>query len=256
MLAAERQRDILAQIRKSGSARVDDLASSYNVTRETIRRDLALIESKGMISRSHGGAVLSDLEGMESPFSERQIVNVVEKKAIAQMALDFIQENDSIILDASTTAWQMARRMPDIPLTVLTNSLKAQVELSTRKNVKVMSTGGVLAGRSLSFLGPHAERAFENYHVNKLFMSCSGADAGYGLSDINENQAILKRRMINISDERYLLIDSSKVGKKDMNMIASMSEFKTVVVDDKIDKERLSELEDKVETVHIATVDK
>lgn len=106
----------------------------------------------------------------------------------------------------------MAKILPDIELTVITNSMKAAIELSNKENISVISTGGILLEKSLSFAGPLAERSLETYHVNKTFLSCKGFDVHNGMSDSNEWQALLKKRMIERSDQTILMADSSKWG--------------------------------------------
>src|SRR5690625_5851794 len=123
--------------------------------------------------RSHGGAIsIRPSRSLEISYLEREITNVKEKRQIASEAIKFVNEGDKIILDASTTAWYMAKELPDIEMTVLTNSIKVATELSTKRNIAVISTGGMLRNESLSFVWPLAETSLESYHVNKSFISC------------------------------------------------------------------------------------
>src|SRR5690606_7943287 len=133
-------------------------------TEETIRRDLAKLEQAGRLMRSHGGAVsVQNDQSPEIPFFEREVTNVEEKKEIAHAAIQHVQPRDRIILDASSTAWYMASLIPDIPLTVLTNSMKVAMELSTREKITLLSCGGILLSESLSFVGPIALSTLERY---------------------------------------------------------------------------------------------
>ncbi|OYD07152.1 DeoR/GlpR family DNA-binding transcription regulator [Paludifilum halophilum] len=256
MLAVERRHEIVAVVNREGSIRVTELAKRFQVTEETIRYDLKKLESKGKLLRSHGGAVTvkKDPE-QEMPFQEREIKNVAEKKAIAREAVKKVEEGDTILLDASTTAWQMARLLPDMRLTVLTHSIKVAMELADHLHVRVISTGGALSPQSLSFIGPLAERSLEGYHVNKLFFSCGGADVQYGLSDSNEWQATLKHRMISIADYSYLLVDHSKFGVKAFKVFSDFRDLDEVITDDQTAPSVLKELEKTglpVQTVSIA----
>ncbi|PTM53289.1 DeoR/GlpR family DNA-binding transcription regulator [Desmospora activa] len=232
MLVAERRHEIVASVDREGSIRVTELAKRFGVTEETIRRDLERLESQGKLLRSHGGAVTLKKNGeRETSFQEREITYVTEKTAIAREAVKRVEEGDTILLDASTTAWQMARLLSDIPLTVLTNSIKVAVELADRMHIQVISTGGALSPRSLSYIGPLAERSLEGYHVNKLFFSCGGADLRSGLSDSNEWQAQLKRRMIAIADHSTLLIDHSKFDRRTFAVFADWKEIDAIITD-------------------------
>ncbi len=237
---------------REGSVRVDNLADIFSVARETIRRDLAKLEEAGRVKRSHGGAVCVASSDYATTFSERRIINIEEKRAIASEAIRFVEEGDSIILDASTTTWQMAKLLPDIPLTVLTNSIKVIVELVRCKNIHVIGAGGEFSGSYLAFVGSRAEQAIMGYHVNKVFMSCSGCDLEYGLSDTNELQAELKRKMIQAARVSYLLVDHSKIGVRNLINITKVDSFDHMIIDKALSEENSAVLMGKDVEVHIA----
>lgn len=252
MLVAERHREIIAAINERGSMRVTELAQLFQVTEETIRRDLEKLEAQGKLLRSHGGAISKEKMERETPFKERQIANVAEKSAIAREAVKRVEANDTIMLDASTTAWEMAKLLPDIQLTVVTNAIKVAVELADRSRVTVISTGGTLSPESLSYVGPLAERSLEGYHVNKLFFSCKGFNLETGLSDPTEWQAMLKRRMISIADQCYVLVDHSKFGVQALATFADVTRVHEVITDDKVDPSVLNRIEGMGLTVKVA----
>ncbi|WP_019535427.1 DeoR/GlpR family DNA-binding transcription regulator [Paenibacillus ginsengihumi] len=246
MLAAERWHKIVQLVNERGSIRVTELSELCEVTEETIRRDLDRLESEGKLLRSHGGAVSIQTEQtVETPYRERETAYPEEKRKIASEAVRFIQENDRIILDASSTAWYMAQRIPDIPLTVLTNSIKVAVELSAKEKIQVISTGGLLSPRSLSYVGPLAERSLSTYHVDKAFLSCKGLHADKGLSESNELQALIKQAMIGISDEVFVLADSSKVGQQSFARVTGWERVNCLITDDKADREALAAIRER-----------
>ncbi|MBS4207834.1 DeoR/GlpR family DNA-binding transcription regulator [Bacillus sp. FJAT-50079] len=236
MLAAERHRKIVELVNERSSIRVSELSKAFSVTEETIRRDLEKLEKAQQLRRSHGGAVSIVKDQQELPYTEREIMNAQEKKRIALEAVKYIEMGDQIVLDASTTAWYMARELPNMPLTVLTNSMKVATELSVKDQVKVISTGGMLLAKSLSFGGPLAERSLEAYHVDKAFISCKGVDAEKGLSDSNEWQALVKKKMIDIATTTILLVDSSKFGLQTFMHIAKLHEIDTIISDTNIER--------------------
>lgn len=253
MLVAERHQKIVELVNLRSSIRVSELSDIFTVTEETIRRDLEKLEKENKLSRSHGGAVSIQQQESEVHFSEREITNVSKKKAIAREAAEYVESGDRIILDASTTAWYMAKILPDIQLTVITNSMKAAIELSQKDKIEVISTGGFLLSESLSYVGPLAERSLETYHVNKTFLSCKGFDINDGLSDSNEWQALLKKRMIERSDQTILMADSSKFGSREFSHIARIHDISRIITDSKINPEYTKALEEKkvkVTTVH------
>jgi DeoR/GlpR family transcriptional regulator of sugar metabolism len=236
MLVAERHQKIVELVNERSSIRVTELSEIFSVTEETIRRDLEKLEKENKLQRSHGGAVSVQEEESEIHFSERVITNVKEKKAIAYEAAKRIVEGDRIILDASTTAWYMAKVLPNMPLTVITNSTKVVMELSKKEKIDVISTGGRLLPKSLSYVGPLAERSLDMYHVNKTFLSCKGLHLEEGLSDSNEGQALLKKKMIERSDEVILMADSSKFGKRAFSLIVPPGEVDEIITDKEIDE--------------------
>ncbi|SFJ84655.1 DeoR/GlpR family DNA-binding transcription regulator [Thermoflavimicrobium dichotomicum] len=254
MLVAERHRKIVELVQSEGRIRVAELSKLFQVTEETIRRDLDKLEAEGKVIRTHGGAVAREELPLEVPFEDRKIERIEQKKAIALKAVRLVESGDCISLDASTTAWQMARILPDIPLTVVTNSVKVVMELRNKENIQVISVGGVLVPRSLSFVGPLAERSVEGYHVQKSFLSCQGLHLQYGLSEATEEQARVKEKMIRNCDKTILLIDSSKFGVRAFAPITDLSDIDTIITDDEVDPsiiESLREVQIKVITAEV-----
>lgn len=243
MLALERHLKIVDLLESQGSARVAELARHFGVTEETIRRDLDKLEGEGRLRRSHGGALrLKDLAG-EAPYWRREVTHQQEKIAIACEAVGRVGPGERILLDASTTAWHMARTLPDQALAVVTHSIRVAAELAKLEKVEVLFIGGNLVRSSLSMVGPVAERMLDRYHVDRLFFSCSGADLDHGLSDATEAQASFKRRMLERADRRHLLIDHSKFGIKALARICDLHRIDEVITDEGIDPEILEALE-------------
>ncbi|QRF23921.1 DeoR/GlpR transcriptional regulator [Alicyclobacillus sp. TC] len=242
MLPAERQRAIVQLVNTRGSVRVKELSQIFEVTEETVRRDLDSLEMDGKLRRSHGGAVRIYEEQSEIPYLEREIAHVAEKQAIAREAVRHIFPGDRIILDASTTAWHLAAALPDIQLTVLTNSLKVAFELSQRDKIEVISTGGILRTSSLSYVGPMAEEALDQFHVGKAFLSCKGLHSHYGISESNALQALVKRKMIEIAERVYILADHSKIQVRDFTSIASLDEVDVLITDLQVREEQIEDI--------------
>lgn len=246
MLVAERQQNIVDIVNKHKSVRVSELSKNFSVTEETIRRDLEKLEKEKKLLRSHGGAIsVNSTDSREIPYFEREIRNVSEKRQIGLEAVKQVEEGDKLILDASSTAWYMAKALPNIPLTILTNSIKVTMELSSKNQITVISTGGTLLSKSLSFVGPLAEAALDNYHVKKAFISCKGLHLGKGISESNEQQARMKKKMIDSADIVYLMIDYSKFGIQTFSHINSVEVIDHIIMDSKGDNNIIHQLEDK-----------
>ncbi|PZD96307.1 DeoR/GlpR transcriptional regulator [Paenibacillus sambharensis] len=251
MLVAERYELIVQLVNDRGSIRVSELSELCQVTEETIRRDLDRLEQAGKLRRSHGGAVSVKDQQPEIPYFEREITHAEEKRRIAEEAIRQIEPRERILLDASSTAWYMASIMPDLPLTVLTNSIKVAMELSGKEKIEVISTGGILAQRSLSFIGPLAERSLDAYHVDKAFLSCKGVHLERGVSESNELQARVKQKMFGMADKVFLLADSSKFGVQAFTHVADLSQVNTVITDNGADEEACSLLRKR--SIHVKT---
>lgn len=223
MMAAHREREILTLLRHRGTLRVADLTTQFGVTEETVRRDLRRLSAEGKLRRAHGGAVLIDAKpgaagsaersvDYELPHNERQHVNANAKRDIAAAALRLVEPGQVIALDASTTACELARLLPDQPLTVVTNSLVACLILATKKRIETVCTGGVLDEDSGAFMGFAAERCVRSLNIQRLFFSCRGIDIGRGLSEAADAHASMKLCLLEAAGEAVLLADSSKLG--------------------------------------------
>ncbi|WP_067849092.1 DeoR/GlpR family DNA-binding transcription regulator [Alicyclobacillus mali (ex Roth et al. 2021)] len=232
MLPAERQRAILQHLNERGSIRVKELSRMFSVTEETVRRDLHILEMEGKLRRSHGGAVrVDDDTPAETSYLVRESEHVPEKMAIARIALTYVEPGDSIILDASSTALHVANALPNVPLTVLTNSLKIALELASKDKIEVISTGGILRASSLSYVGPMAEETIERFHVNKAFLSCKGVHVDHGFTESNALQARVKRKMAEIADTLILLADHSKIQVRDFTKVGDVDEIDVLITD-------------------------
>lgn len=210
MLALERHRRLLELLNDQGGIRTAEAARSLGVTEETVRRDFEKLEAEGALLRSHGGAVKLEAVRREFPARERAEQHAPEKLQIARAAVARIQPGQTILFDASTTALQVARLLPDQPLTVVTNALQTALALVEKPSIHVSVLGGTLLSSSQSCTGWSAEQMLELFRIDTAYISCRGLDAERGPSEATEEQARLKRRIVEHAEEVCLLADSSK----------------------------------------------
>lgn len=240
MFAEERHQEILKILNDERTVRVNHLSKLFSVTEETIRRDLEKLEIEQKLKRTHGGAIVAALfngtDDDDIPFQDRKTTMIKEKKGIAKEAVKLIEEHDILFLDAGSTALYLAKALPDIPLKVLTNSLLVANELNKKKNIQLILTGGNLTQHSLSLVGPTTIRSIQSYHVNKMFFSCKGLDKERGISDSNEQQAAVKRAVMEIAEKVILLVDHSKINKRVFVYIDSLRALDYIVVDSLVEK--------------------
>jgi DeoR/GlpR family transcriptional regulator of sugar metabolism len=231
MLAAQRQQRILDMLLKSGAVSTASAARALGVSEETARRDFEKLESDGLLSRSHGGAVRLNDSHRDLPLDSRESANIAEKKALANSALTLIHAGDSVFFDASTTVFHLARLLPNMDLTVLTPALKVAIELARRPAIRVILSGGTVGHSSLSCQGDLAAASLERCHVKKAFFSCRGVDANRGLSEANIEQADLKRKMMGFAGQTILLADHSKFGVKSSWFFTKLSDVDIFITD-------------------------
>lgn len=254
MLPLERHRKIIEELNIHGRVLVDELVNVCQVSRETIRRDLAKLEKSGMLQRSHGGAVAgarysSNITAHrnrpsenELPFRKRINEDVQEKTQIAKKALEFISPGDCILLDSSTTCWFLARQLPDIELTILTNSLHIVQTLAVKSSIRTICLGGEYSAHNEDFNGVVAEQPLKDFLINKAFFSCSSLGTDGYLRAANENNAHLKQQMLLASERKFLLIDSSKFLKPSFARICHYRDVDFMITEKMKDEELQQEL--------------
>jgi len=214
MLAIERRSQILSMMEETKSVHVSDIARTFSVTEETIRRDLEKLEKEGLVIKTYGGAVLAEGLSANAPYKVRFETNKTQKQEIARKILDLVNPKDSIMLDASSTCVNIAKRLARVKqLTIITNSVEILVECAANENMRVLSTGGDLSGSSLSLVGQSACTALKRFTADKAIISCKGIDFNKGLTETGVAEAEVKMAMAENAKEVILAIDSSKFGR-------------------------------------------
>ncbi|HSR29998.1 MAG TPA: DeoR/GlpR family DNA-binding transcription regulator, partial [Anaerolineae bacterium] len=208
----ERLDQIVTLLQEQGRVSVMDLSDRFGVSTVTIRNDLTNLQQQGLLVRTHGGAVTRPDLSMEPPaFALRKELHLTEKERIGRAAAALVRDGDSIALDASTTAWQIARHLKDRQeLTVVTNGLFVALEFLDSPGVTVVMPGGALRIASASLVGDQGACILERYHVQKGFFGAGGFTIEEGLTDTNQYEVELKQRMVERSKVVIAVVDSSK----------------------------------------------
>lgn len=252
MLQVKRHSLIFEYVVEKGCARVNELSQIFGVSPETIRRDLTSLAKNKKIVRSFGGAMISENNAsfldVDNPTNNGNFVDKAEafikrtkeqperKMRIAKSALQYIHEHECIIMDNSSSCWFLARQLPDIELTVITNSLNIIQTLACRKKIRIVSVGGEYSERHGDFHGPVAEFIINNFKVNKLFFSCQGLDSGLEIKDSNEVNVRLKQEMLKVADQKILMVDSSKFERYSLYKICDLADI-DVLITNKLPKD-------------------
>ena len=242
MLAIERRNRILEKLQKDKRVVVSELSRLYQVSEETIRRDLEKLENDGLVIKSYGGAVLNEHSIFDLPFNIRKNQMIAEKQRIASMIADMVRDGEAIMLDASSTAVYIAKGLKDKKnLTLITNSMEIVIELLDMSDWRVLSTGGVSREGSFALVGTQTNRMLQSYHADKAIISCKGLDMAAGLTDSDELLADNKRTMLENAKERILAIDSSKFGATAFMTVGRLKDITMIVTDEKPEMKWLKE---------------
>ncbi|MGR6980149.1 DeoR/GlpR family DNA-binding transcription regulator [Testudinibacter sp. P27/CKL/0425] len=228
----ERERFILERLSKLGKVDVNQLSVELEVSLETIRRDLSKLDRKGLLHRTHGGAVGLKTQDLGRSFQNRQKSNSDAKRLIAESAVEYVFEDAVIGLDASTTSWFFAQAMPDIPCTVVTNAMHNINALANKSNIKTIATGGVYSVKYDAFYGPLSEQLLQRLHIDIGIFSCIGVDNGGSVWESNELNASIKRKIMAASEKKFLLVDNSKMGRKSLMKICDLSQIDILFSDE------------------------
>ena len=220
-----RFKDIVNRVDHLGEVSVSDLSEQFGVAVETVRRDLRALEEAGYLRRTHGGACsLIDNDDVLA-FGSRQSENSAAKQAMAKMAIGLVKEGDVLMLDPSSSSWYLARALPDIPLTIITNSVRIVFDLVHKPSIKVIGVGGRYHEKYGAFLGTITVGHLLDFKADICFHSCAGYLPESGAWDSNALNAGVKKAMLRASLTHALLCDKSKEGRGGFMLINSSDQI-------------------------------
>lgn len=232
MFDVERRTRIMSTLQEKKELLVQETASLFSVTGETIRRDLKKLEGQGLLVRTHGGAVLPDDAMTETPLNIREGINITGKNFIGKLAASLIDNGDTIFLDASTSSLYVAKHIRKKKnLTVITNAERIIMELFDCPDITLISTGGIIRSKSLSCVGHMAENSIEGYHADKVLFSCKGFSPRHGLTDSNEQESEIRKAMLKCSETAIFLCDRTKYDKTGFVKTAKLEAIDVIIVD-------------------------
>ena len=228
----ERLDAIERQLQETGYISVAEMSEILGVSAVTIRSDLELLERAGHLSRTHGGAVPIQLDEEALSFAVRQRAQVVAKERIGAAAAALVTDGEGIVLDASTTAWHMARSLLGRrDLTVLTTGLFVALELLRSPGISVMMPGGAIWREAAAFVGRPNDGILELGNLRRGFFGGRGLTPEEGLTDANPDEVELKRSLIETVREVNVIVDASKLGKVAFAPCAPLSQIHRVLTD-------------------------
>lgn len=236
MNAIERKRYILNELQRNGSVVITDLAERIQVSSMTIRRDLNAMAEDGMVTLEHGGAVLNNGSLFERNMSFKSEINATEKQRIAAKCMEYINEGDSIFLDAGTTPNEVAVLLRGKRnISVLTHSLMVANTTANMRNIKLIMCPGEFRENSMAFLGPLTDDFIQHFQIDTLFLSLEGIDLNDGLSVVDVQDGHTKKVLVEKAKRVICIADHSKFNKSFFYKIAPVADVDLVVTDTGLD---------------------
>lgn len=232
MLIEERRQHVLATIHREGRVLVADLSDKLGISRITIRKDLDYLEERGLLQRTHGGALAPQRGALLDPsLKEKEQHQLQEKQRIAEAAVRLVSESQCVLLDSGTTTTIIARALRSFAkLTVVTNALNIAGELANT-DFDVILTGGILRKNSFSLVGPQAEDTLREIHADILFLGVDGFDPVVGITTPNVLESRVNRAMVRASRRVVAVCDSTKFSRRSLALIIPPNLVHTVITD-------------------------
>ena len=242
-----RQEQILHRLLQEGTLEVADIAEKLGVSPSTVRRRLRELESRGLLRRTHGGAVpveapLYEPFRYDASFQEQEGMRSEEKRRIGFAAASLVREGETIAISAGTTATQVARCLRyRTGVTIVTNAVNVAMELSNCPNLTVITTGGILSGGWFSLLGPIALRSVEEFFYDRAFVGLDGLHPEHGATSHHPDEAALNRAMVRQARQAIAVADHTKVGLIARAQLCPLSEIDLLITDSGAPEEQAAE---------------
>ncbi|PZT53463.1 DeoR/GlpR family DNA-binding transcription regulator [Paenibacillus silvae] len=228
----ERKQTILTQLAVQGKVQVQTLAQLFQVSTETIRRDLDRLEKEGELRKVYGGAVRVRSGMVEAPFQKRSQLQLQEKQAIGAAAAALVEDGETIMLDNGTTTIEIMRQLLHrSQVTVITNSVPILTIAMESFGGKIIFAGGEIHKAVQASTGPAAHEMLDQFKVNKAFISAGGISFSDGITDYVLEEALISRKMIERAEETILVADHTKFGRSTFAKIASVDHVAMVITD-------------------------
>lgn len=213
-------------------ATIEELCDLFNISKNTLRRDINTLEKHGIIKKVYGGIILKDKKTTE-PFNSREEKNLNAKQAVAKLAIDFVKDGDIIYIDSGTTTMHMIPYLADISnVTIITNSLNIIIASLPYPNLNVLCTGGTLFRTTNSFVDTDVIKFLKKYNIAKAFMACTGVSIDKGVTNSSSFEYDIKKYMVQNCDNRILLMDSSKFGRASLTTYCDLKDIDVLVTDE------------------------
>lgn len=241
MLKQTRLEQIVKLLNSNGSVEINQLCRLFNVTEMTIRRDLDELTKKGNVTRTYGGAILSeDNILVEKPFETRMGSNYEQKHAIAKEALPMLEDGSKIFFNSSSTIFSLANNIDNTHrLVIVTDAINIANELNTRTNVSVIQLGGEVRKNTVSCIGYFAEEMLKQFRFDAAFIGINAIDNEGNLYCRSIYEMGIYKNVFASSKKIIVLADSTKLGHQDFTYVGKINEIDTLITDSNIPEDLL-----------------
>jgi len=239
---------IIACLEQNGSVKVSDLSRELKCSEVTIRSDIQKLEERGIVKKVHGGAVKAGEQLLITYNVGNVLRNETEKKRIAIKAYEYIEDQDTIILDDASVNYYLAQEIKENPtkhLIVITNSLVCAGVLTNTEHIELFIVGGQVGGKLAAAMGDVAINTLASFHADKAFISAHGVNFNAGVTSVGSPQMQVKKAILQSSDKVYLLVDSSKFGGGYVLVVCPLERIERIITDKGIGQEYISLAEEK-----------
>lgn len=231
MNAFERKRQIMDILDKKESVEVIELTKLFAISKVTARNDLDDLEAKGLLVRTHGGAVPAEKRELVRLISNTLNENSDRKRRICLAAVKLVEVGQNVMIDSGSTTVHLASLIANLPITVITNSVLIIQQLMSVENIQLIVAGGLLRRPSMALMGVHARHILEEVRADILFLGASSVTLDHGITCNNLIEADTKRAMIRSAAKVCLLVDSTKFDKVSLAKICDWDSIDILITD-------------------------
>ncbi|MCI9646890.1 MAG: DeoR/GlpR transcriptional regulator [Lachnospiraceae bacterium] len=234
MLAEDRQNMIVSLVNENGSVLVKELSERFEVTEDSIRKDLTLLQKKGLLKKTYGGAVRVRVNVHDRHVAQRKGKNLEEKQKIAQKALDLMEDGDVIFLDISTSNLELAKLLAQSgrSVTVVTNMIDIMLVFSVETKIKVIFLGGTFSDGRDGFVGALTNQQIKNFRFDKAFMGVVSVDLESNhVTTYMAEDATTKKQILESSNKSYMMLETRKFASEGNYIYASVDDFSGAIME-------------------------
>lgn len=246
--------DLIEQyVFKQKSVSIDSLCENFDVSKNTIRRDIDFLVKKGSIQKVYGGVIANEHRDVNEliPFEDRHITNSTSKDMIARTAAMLVEDNDTIYIDTGTTSLNMIDYIKDKKCTIITNNIQVIFRALPYSNINVISLPGTLKRETLSLVGTDSVDFLRNYNINKAFMACTGISISNGLTNATTEEYQVKKAAVENTRIHYVLADHTKFNKVSLMTYCTLNQIQHVITDELPDAEYIDFFKENSITLHL-----